>query len=768
MATATGKTPVMAMLILWQAANHRNAAPDDHRFVRRFLVITPGLTVKERLQDSLDPNHPDSDWNAFGLVPVGDQWEMALASASVSVINYHQMQQRDIESTSTKQQQLIDGGSNPTTETELEARLEKPRDVIDRIADGKSQQGRIMVINDEGHHCHRGDPKRRKTEPKDTQWFEGIRQIRCAGLLHYVTDMSATPIFLAQSNPRPFDWIVSDYSLIDAIEAGLTKIPRVPTSTDRSDDSELRDIFSHTDSKQTGDFRPDVPGNNLLLKEALSTLYKDYETTMARWVESGRLERPVIAIVMNSVKNANAMFRHIASGAVTPLLSNYEGQVRDEISSNPHTIIVHSKIEDGEAATGETGRYIRELAEVYRRNPKYGFSDSDRAEEVIRWVKNTVGKPGLPGENVRCVISMNMLTEGWDTRTVTHLLGFRRFGSSLLCEQIAGRALRRVTRTKEEDGIRFVPEYAQILGIPFPKYEEPDQDPEHKPEQGFTPVTVEPSPERRHLRVEWPHVVQLRRTGGSRPVEVRTKPEEPDETHEAPQHISQRTNVEPTAGESVRFRGEPPVSVQRFIYLVAGAVVKRIELETETEARSEDSDGTTVQLAKLFSQTVQTAQEYHRDGRLTGPDGQDQWPSDEEAILRASEWLHRNVQVTKPGRTGIQMEAESSAISSRQHTGELREYDISNNPTRVYGPTLKSEVTYADCDSSWEVNLARHLDEMDEITRWARNKGLNWSIPYVVDRQQKRYWPDFIAVAPIGEGLEVWPETPILPKPSFS
>ena len=228
MATATGKTPVMAMLILYHTANHRNAAPDDHRFTRRFLVITPGLTVKERLQDSLDPGHEDSDWKAFNLVPPGDQWEQALTSASVNVINYHQMQPKDMEPTSTKQQQLIAGGSNPTTLEELEARKETPRDVVDRIADGKSQQGPILVINDEGHHCHRGDPDKKNALPQNTQWFEGIQQIRDTGLLRYVVDMSATPIFLAQSNPRPFDWIVSDYSLIDAIEAGLTKIPRVP------------------------------------------------------------------------------------------------------------------------------------------------------------------------------------------------------------------------------------------------------------------------------------------------------------------------------------------------------------------------------------------------------------------------------------------------------------------------------------------------------------------------------------------------------------
>ena len=754
MATATGKTPVMAMIILYHTANHRNAAPDDNRFTRRFLVITPGLTVRERLQDSLDPGHDDSDWKAFSLVPPGDQWEQALSSASVNVINYHQMQSKDTELTSTRQQQLIDGGANPTTPEEILARKETPKDVIDRIADGKSQQGPILVINDEGHHCHRGDPDKRNAMPQNTQWFEGIRQIRETGFLQYVVDMSATPIFLAQSNPRPFDWIVSDYSLIDAIEAGLTKIPRVPTSTNRSDDSKLRDIFSNTDSKQAGDFRPDLTGNNPLLKEALNSLYRDYEDTVEEWRDLGRTEPPVMAIVMNSVKNANAMFRHIASGAVTPLLSNYEGQLRDEIRNDPRTIIVHSKMEDGEAATGETGRYIRELADVFRRNAKYGFSDSDKSEEIIRRVMNTVGRHGLPGENVRCVISVNMLTEGWNTKTVTHLLGFRKFGSSLLCEQVAGRTLRRVTKTKEDDEIRFEPEYAQILGIPFPQYAEPDPDPNGKEKIRFPPVTVEPDPDRRHLRVEWPNVVQLRRTGSNRPIEVQTKPEGPDETHEVPAHISERINVEPTAGETARFQGDPPVTAKKFSYLVAATVVRTIEDETEEQVRGGE-DTPIIQLARLFSQTVNATEEYRQKGYLTGPDNQDRWASDEMAVLRASEWLHRNVQVIKPGRSGVQMEAEGSAIAPWLHTGLIRSYDVGNNPDRVYGPTQKSEITYADCDSSWEVGLAQHLDEMPEIDRWARNKGLNWSIPYVVDRQQKRYWPDFVAVTPLREGLEL-------------
>ena len=134
---------------------------------------------------------------------------------------------------------------------------------------------------------------------------------------------------------------------------------------------------------------------------------------------------------------------------------------------------------------------------------------------------------------------------------------------------------------------------------------------------------------------------------------------------------------------------------------------------------------------------------------------QDRWPSDELAVLSASEWLHRNVEIIKPDRSGVQMQADGSAIALWLHTGLLRTYDIGKDPARVYGPTEKSEITHADCDSSWEVALAQHLDEMEEITRWARNKGLNWSIPYVVDRQQKRYFPDFVAVAPIGEGPEL-------------
>ena len=368
---------------------------------------------------------------------------------------------------------------------------------------------------------------------------------------------------------------------------------------------------------------------------------------------------------------------------------------------------------------------------------------------------NTVGRKDEPGENIRCVISVNMLTEGWNTKTVTHLLGFRKFGSSLLCEQVAGRTLRRITRTKEDDGIRFKPEYAEILGIPFPRYEEPTKT-ERSDKEHFPWDTVEADPQRRRFRVEWPNIVQLQRAGARQPIEVRAKAGGPDESYEVPAYVSETTNVEPTAGVTAQFRGGPPATAQRFLYRTAAAVVNQIEHETEDQAEQSPSDGSIIQLATLFSQTLNAAQRYYHSGYLIGPSKTDSWPSDDKAVLRASEWLHRNIEVIRPNTMAIQMEAVPSSMAPWQHSGLLREYDVALNPGRVYGPTTKSEITYSDCDSSWEVALARNLDEMPEILRWVRNeKGLKWSIPYVADREQRRYLPDFVAVASISPEMEL-------------
>ena len=266
---------------------------------------------------------------------------------------------------------------------------------------------------------------------------------------------------------------------------------------------------------------------------------------------------------------------------------------------------------------------------------------------------------------------------------------------------------------------------------------------------------MEADPDRQNLRVEWPNIVQLQRVGGSQAIEVKPKQQGPDEDREVPEHSTEITYVEPTAGRTVRLRGSEPISATRFAYMTAAAVTHRIEQETLEQTLREPDESTTIQLGKLFSQAVQVAEMYQKTGSLHGPSSQDRWPSNEEIINDASEWLHRNIEIVKPDTAGILMEAVPSAITPWQHTGLLREYEIEQNPDLVYGPTVKSEITYAHCDSHWEVELAERLDEMPEVTRWARNKVLNWTIPYVVERHARRYLPDFVAVIPIREDLEL-------------
>ena len=136
---------------------------------------------------------------------------------------------------------------------------------------------------------------------------------------------------------------------------------------------------------------------------------------------------------------------------------------------------------------------------------------------AMRRMMNTVGKPGQPGEHVRCVVSVSMLTEGWDTRTVTHVLGYRRFGTQLLCEQVTGRALRRVDyqnwRERDDgDGPRLLlhPEYADVVGVPFEFMPSGPIAPE--PSEPKEPRTVLTMRDRQHLRVTFPLVEQYMTT----------------------------------------------------------------------------------------------------------------------------------------------------------------------------------------------------------------------------------------------------------------
>ena len=762
MATGTGKTITMAMLIVWQTANHL-AAPDDDRFTDRFLFITPGLTVTERLQASLMPSNNANDYSTFYLLPPDPMYQRAISQATIRIINYHQFKPKASEGApSRQQQQVIDGGSKPATPEQIAARTETPFQVISRITSAEGiPTTPFLVFNDEAHHCHQGNPGK---DPEAKIWLDGIFDLHRYGFLHYVADFSATPIFLSQSTPQPFPWIVSDYSLIDAIEAGLVKIPQVPVSRSDAQKASYRDLYANSPSSQRQNFVPDDAQNNALLKEAINALGENHAR---RSTQSPIGQQPVFAIVMNSVKNANAVFDYISNGrAGLELLSNYADQSATEAHQLPRTIIVHSQLEEGTLpSAAPLAQRMRELATQYRSHKPYGFTERDGPEDIIRKVMNTVGRTGMPGEHIRCIISVSMLTEGWDAKNVTHLLGFRAFDSSLLCEQVAGRTLRRMTNDVDENTGLPIPEYAQVIGIPFPETEPPPANTCSR--CGLTPnecdcppqqvVHVEYRTDNPNLDIRWPNVTSLERIPNPDYLTVEINPSILPTAQTVPPHVDSPEILHGQVGEESKITSSQPYTIQRYLFSVSDRVSQAIvqEFSDDPESLGVYDRSTAIKNSVLFTQILAIAERLRQDGALAGPDEHGTWSGYDSDVQKTADWLRRLINVRAPHRVNdIRMRAVRGAAAPWLEAHDHRTQQTALKPT-IYGPTKKSTITYAVCDSTWEATLARRLDETPEITRWIRNQRLGWSIPYISRREKHRYLPDFIAVAKLDEPIDL-------------
>jgi type III restriction enzyme len=496
MATGTGKTIVMAMLIAWQTTN-KVYLPNDSRFAKRFLVVTPGITIRDRLR-VLDPTDPDNYYRARDLVPV-ELWE-ALREAQLIITNYHKFLLSD-----SKEIQGVSGNTRKMllAEVRTDPFRETPEAMIERILRGFSGRGKgeIVILNDEAHHCYQDKPLARD-ESEDAEakqrnadarvWFRGLEAINKTVGIKTIWDLSATPFYLSGSGYNEgfiFPWVVSDFSLMDAIESGIVKIPRIPVDDDAAGDlpTYLR-LWDHVGEKlpkrrarrseiDRAWVMPDV------LEGALQSLYRSYQAAFIRYekdlADLGE-PPPVFIVVCPNTVVSKLVYDWIAGSEIeqpdgTVRLRQGElslfSNVVDGKWAPPRTILIDSvQLESGEAMSDEfkgvATREIQDFKSEFRlRNPS-GDVEKLTDEDLLREVMNTIGKPGKLGERVRCVVSVSMLTEGWDVNTVTHILGIRRFGSQLLCEQVVGRGLRRRSYVVNEEG-RFDPEYSEIYGVPF-------------------------------------------------------------------------------------------------------------------------------------------------------------------------------------------------------------------------------------------------------------------------------------------------------------
>jgi type III restriction enzyme len=490
MATGAGKTVVMAMLIAWAFCN-RGRNRGSSWFPSAVLVCAPNLTVRERLQ-VLKPEDAKNYYDEFEIVP--PKYRELLNDGKVLVTNWHAFAPKSEHSEGGTSYRVVDKGE----ETSDAFTLDRLGDLAGRLP--------LLVLNDEGHHCWRPAPgtavgkaakgvqkglsaeERRSLEEEAEEarvWLAGLDRIHNSGLLGpgkgcvlAAVDLSATPFYLANSGypeGSPFPWLVSDFGLVDAIESGIVKIPRLPVMDDQAKKDEvgrpdpkyfrlwrhIGESLSAADRTTNGRPKPEAVYREA--EGALLTLagqWKKRFDEIRAAAPGSEPVPPVLIVVCDNTEIAEVFFRKISGEVRRPAL-DADGKEIEETGYEGSVVLPELANAEG------VRRTVRIDTGLLRKLETDGEQTKDQAAAALRAVIDTVGKRGGPGEQVRCVVSVSMLTEGWDASNVTHVLGVRAFGSQLLCEQVVGRGLRRMSYVPDPETGRLTPEYVDVYGIPF-------------------------------------------------------------------------------------------------------------------------------------------------------------------------------------------------------------------------------------------------------------------------------------------------------------
>ncbi len=769
LATGAGKTTVMAMLIAWQTVNAVRR-PGSSRFTRGFLVVTPGITIKDRLR-VLQPNDPDSYYRERELVPadmLGD-----LGKAKIVITNYHAFKPKETMTVSRGGRALLQGRGPDLHTLESEGRM------LQRVMPDLMGMRNVLAINDEAHHCYRekpadeddegvlrGDDRTEAQKNRDAArlWISGLEAVdRKLGLARIV-DLSATPFFLRGSGYAEgtlFPWTVSDFSLMDAIECGIVKLPRVPVA-DNIPGTEMptfRNLWRHIGKAMPRKGRSKAAGLDplqipVMLQTALEALYGHYEKTFGLWREQGIKVPPCFIVVCNNTATSKLVYDYIAGfhrenadGSKTlehgrlPLFRNFDESGAP--LSRPRTLLIDStQLESGEALDKNFRAAAADEIERFRSEIVARTGDRQRAEklsdeDLLREVMNTVGKEGRLGGETRCVVSVSMLTEGWDANTVTHVLGVRAFGTQLLCEQVVGRALRRQSYDLNERDL-FEVEYADVLGIPFDFTAEPVVAPPQRPRKTVQVRAI--SPERDACEIRFPRVAGYRVELPEERLEA--KFDEDSTLVLTPDLIGPtRTRVEGIIGEGVDLNLVHTGTLRRSTLLFH--LTKRL-LETKWREAGEEPK------LHLFGQFKRIAGEWH-DRHLVCKGGT--WPAQLMYLSLADMACERIARAIDAAHAG---EKPVRAV--------LDPYNPSGSTAHVRFATTKQSlwetdpgrchVNYAVCDSDWEAEFCRIADAHPRVRAWVKNHGLGLEVPYPSGSETRTYIPDFVVLVDDGRGAD--------------
>ena len=764
LATGTGKTTIMAMIIAWQTINAVRR-PNSNRFTRGFLVVAPGLTIRDRLR-VLQPNDPDSYYASRELVPtdmLGD-----LDRAKIVITNYHAFKLRDRFELSRGGRSLLQGPGEALNTLETEGQM------LQRVMPDLMGIKNILVMNDEGHHCYRekpgeedeedlkGDEKREAEKNNEAArlWVSGLEAVNRKLGIANVIDLSATPFFLRGSGYAEgtlFPWTMNDFSLMDAIECGIVKLPRVPVADNipGGDMPKFRNLWEHIRTQMPRKGRGKSKNLDPLalpvqLQTALEALYGHYDKTYKLWKDFRIRVPPCFIVVCNNTSTSKLVYDYISGfhrenedGSNTlengrlELFRNFDEHGNP--LGRPRTLLIDSEqLESGDAldrnfrdmASDEIDRFRREIVvRTGDRRQAENITDQD----LLREVMNTVGKEDRLGESIRCVVSVSMLTEGWDTNTVTHVLGVRAFGTQLLCEQVIGRALRRQSYDLNEDNL-FNVEYADVLGIPFDFTAKPVVAPPQPPRQTIQVKAVRP--DRDSLEIRFPRVSGYR-------VEL------PEERLTAKFNSDSVLELTPElVGPSIT-RNEAIIGEGVDLNLVHTGDLRRSTLLFHLTQRllyTKWRDPGEEPKLYLFGQLKRITKQW-LDNCLVCTGGA--YPAQlmyqalsDIACERITAAITRSLVGERPIK---------ALLDPYNTTGSTQHVNFNTSKTsRWQTDARRCHINWVILDSDWEAEFCRMAESHPQVKSYVKNHNLGFEVPYRYGSDTHTYLPDFIVLVDDG------------------
>jgi len=637
--------------------------------------------------------------------------------------------------------------------------------ILGREVGGKQN---ILVFNDEAHHAYRirraeseededsDDEEVEELNKEATVWVEGLDRIHRLRGINLCVDLSATPYYLTRVSGdanRPFPWVISDFGLIDAIESGLVKIPQLAVrDTTGHDIPGYFNIWHWILPKLTPAERGGKRANpkpEAILKYAhtpIAMLGGLWERDLAAWQadpsKGGR--PPVFILVCKNTQLAKVVYEWLGEDK-TP--TGIPSAKIDGFRNSPErtvTIRVDSKVvaetDSGSAQTDET-KWMRATLDTVGKvdwpqdrqgRPVYPDGFEDLALKL--------GRPlSPPGRDVRCIVSVGMLTEGWDCNTVTHIIGLRPFMSQLLCEQVVGRGLRRASYDVDENGL-LTEEVAKVFGVPFevipfkanagsvPAQPLKRHHVHALPAKGafeirYPRVEGYTTAIRNRITVDWAQVPALTLEPGRIPPEVEVKG----------LNISNQGRLSlsgPGKADDVTladFRAKR--RVQELVFDLARTLTKDFAAQGQCDLPAQI----------LFPQVARIAERYVRERVVVQP------PADLKDLFLAPYfgWLvERLLGAIRPDVSAGES-PEVPRFETNRGMGSTAEVDYWTS--RDVREVMKSHLNYVVADTkTWEQSAAYLIDKHPRTLAFAKNAGLGFAIPYLNNGQMHEYVPDFV------------------------